>query len=60
MNRQSRGDWESDGARDMATRAAEETSRILDSHIPQRLDDNILTTLAEIKKRGEKEILSQS
>ena len=60
MNRQSRGDWESNGARDMATISAEETTRILGSHEPQRLDGRIIDTLADIRIRGEKELLSRS
>lgn len=58
MNRQSRGDWENDGSKDMAAIAAEETRRILDNHEPQSIDDKIAGELDEIRKRGEKEIVS--
>lgn len=58
MNRQNRGDWESDGSKDMAARITEETIRILKHHEPQGLDDKILGELDEIRKRGERELVS--
>ena len=56
MNRQNRSDWEKDGSKDLAARATEATIQILDNHVPQHLDDNIIGKLEIFGKRGEVEL----
>ena len=48
--------WQETGAKDTAIRVREEIQRILETHRPPALGDKTLASLAEIKKRGEKEL----
>ena len=56
FTRQAYTRWQENGAKDTATRVREEIVRITETHQPAPLGDKTLAQLAEIKKRGEKEL----
>ncbi|MCK5428485.1 MAG: trimethylamine methyltransferase family protein, partial [Anaerolineales bacterium] len=50
--------WKAKGAQDITQRAKEEARRILKTHQPPPLSDEVKKTLREIVQREEKERLS--
>ena len=51
--------WKEEGSKDVEARAREEIRRILDTHKPESLPENVLTELERIKTKGEKELTSK-
>ncbi len=51
--------WKEEGSKDVEARAREEIRRIIDTHKPESLPENVLTELERIKTRGEKELTSR-
>ena len=56
MVRSAYDEWHSQGAKDMADRIQEKLEDIVKNHQAPALSDKILAALAEIKKKGEKEL----
>ena len=56
MVRSAYDEWHNQGAKDMATRIQEKLEDIVKNHRAPALSDKTLTTLREIKKKGEKEL----
>ena len=54
IDRQTRGAWEAKGGKDMTQRAKEEVRRILDTHHPEPLSDDVKKTLREIVDSAKK------
>lgn len=54
INRDTRGVWEAKGGKDMTQRAREEVRRILETHQPEPLSDDVKKTLQEIVKSAAK------
>ena len=54
IDRQTRGAWEAKGGKDMTQRAKEEVRRILDTHQPEPLSDDVKKTLREIVDSAKK------
>ena len=58
IDRATRNTWKAKGAQDITERAREEARRILKTHYPPPLSDEVKKTLREIIEREEKERLS--
>jgi trimethylamine--corrinoid protein Co-methyltransferase len=56
MDRRMRQAWESDGAKDIATRANEVAKAILKTHIPEPLPEDASKKIREIIIEAEKEL----
>jgi trimethylamine---corrinoid protein Co-methyltransferase len=56
MDRRMREAWESDGAKDIATRANEAAKAILKTHIPEPLTEDVSKKIREIILEAEKEL----
>jgi len=56
MDRRMREAWESDGEKDIATRANEAAKEILKTHIPEPLPENASKKIREIILEAEKEL----
>ncbi len=54
IDRQTRGGWESKGGKDLTQKAREEAKRIITTHQPTPLSDNVKKTLREIVKSAKK------
>ena len=54
IDRQTRGAWEAKGGKDMTQRAKDEVRRILDTHHPEPLSDDVKKTLREIVDSAKK------
>jgi trimethylamine--corrinoid protein Co-methyltransferase len=57
IDRKTRGAWEAKGGTDMHQRAREEASRILNTHQPEPLSDDVKKTLREIVETARKELV---
>jgi trimethylamine--corrinoid protein Co-methyltransferase len=57
MTRAAREDWQSQGAKDMATRIHEKLRDIVESHQAPSLPDKTLAALNAVKHKGEKELI---
>ena len=57
MDRNTRGTWEAKGGKDLTQVAREEVRRILKTHQPEPLSDDVKKTLREIVKSAERELL---
>ena len=55
IDRQTRGAWEAAGGKDLTHRAREEARRIIKTHQPKPLSDNVKKTLREIVESARKE-----
>jgi len=58
MDRTTRGTWEEAGSKDLNQRAREETSRILKTHKPTPLPEEVQKELRGIVAAAEKEVAS--
>jgi trimethylamine--corrinoid protein Co-methyltransferase len=54
IDRQTRGAWEAKGGKDLTQRAKEEARRIIDTHQPDPLSDDVKKTLREIVDSAKK------
>jgi trimethylamine--corrinoid protein Co-methyltransferase len=54
IDRHTRGAWESKGGKDLTQKAKEEAKRIIDTHQPDPLSDDIKKTLREIVDSAKK------
>ena len=59
MVRSAYDEWHNQGAKDMATRIQEKLEDIVKNHKAPPLPDKILASLAEIKNKGEKELVGK-
>ena len=57
MDRNTRGTWEAKGSKDLTQVAREEARRILKTHQPEPLSDDVKKTLREIVESAERELL---
>ena len=57
MTRSASEEWQSQGAKDMATRIQEKLEDIVKNHEAPSLPDNTLTALKTIRQKGEKELV---
>jgi len=57
LDRNTRGTWEAKGGKDLTQVAREEVRRILKTHQPEPLSDDVKKTLREIVKSAERELL---
>jgi trimethylamine:corrinoid methyltransferase-like protein len=57
MVRSAYDEWQNQGAKDMAARIQEKLADIIKNHHAPALPDKTLAALAEIKKKGEKELV---
>ncbi len=57
MDRNTRGTWEAKGGKDLTQVAKEEVRRILKTHQPEPLSDDVKKTLREIVESAERELL---
>jgi len=55
MDRNSRGTWQAKGGKDLTQRAREEARRIITTHQPMPLSDDVKKTLREIVEAARKE-----
>ena len=55
IDRQTRGAWQAKGGKDLTQRAREEARRILKTHQPMPLSDDVKKTLREIVEAARKE-----
>jgi len=55
MDRNSRGTWQAKGGKDLTQRAREEARRIIKTHQPMPLSDDVKKTLREIVEAARKE-----
>jgi len=55
IDRQTRGAWQAKGGKDLTQRAREEARRILKTHQPEPLSDDVKKTLREIVEAARKE-----
>ena len=60
VERRSYETWEADGAKDYGERAAERVKKILESHKPQKLSDEIIEALDVIVKEAEEQVQSEN
>ena len=58
IDRNTRGGWEAKGGKDLTRRAREEVHRILKTHQPDSLSDDVKRTIREIVESAEKELVS--
>jgi len=58
LARQPRDEWEMAGSQDMAQRVQAKTQAIATDHQPKPLPEAILTTLDQLKRQGEKELIA--
>ena len=58
IDRSPRETWESKGSTDLTQRAREEARRILKTHRPEPLSDDVKKEIREIVQRAEKEVAS--
>jgi len=56
IDRRMREEWEASGSKDIHERASEEARRILETHKPEPLPDDVLATLRSIVVEAEKEL----
>ncbi len=56
LTRQHREIWQAEGAKDMAQRVGERVRELVDSHQVAPLPDKTVAALADLKRRGEKEL----
>jgi trimethylamine--corrinoid protein Co-methyltransferase len=54
IDRQTRGAWEAKGGKDLTQKAKEEARRIIDTHQPDPLSDDVKKTLKEIVDSAKK------
>jgi len=59
MDRTMLGTWQANGSKDLIQRGKEETQRILSTHEPTPLSDDVQKELREIVKAAEKEVASK-
>ncbi len=57
IDRTTRGTWEAKGGKDLTQRAREEARRILKTHQPEPLSDDVKKTLREIVEGARKELV---
>jgi len=57
IDRTTRGTWEAKGSKDLTQRAREEARRIIKTHQPEPLSDDVKKTLREIVESAEKELV---
>ena len=57
LDRNTRGTWEAKGGKDLAELAREEARRIIRTHQPEPLSDDVKKALREIVKSAERELL---
>ncbi len=60
IDRATRGAWEAKGGRDLTQSAREEARRIITTHQPEPLSDNVKKTLRDIVKTARKALVSTS
>jgi trimethylamine--corrinoid protein Co-methyltransferase len=58
IDRTTRGTWEAKGSKDLTQRAREEARRIIKTHQPEPLSDDVKKTLREIVASAEKELVT--
>ncbi len=58
IDRQTRGAWQAKGGKDLTQSAQEEARRILKTHQPEPLSDDVKKTLREIVESAEKELVA--
>jgi trimethylamine--corrinoid protein Co-methyltransferase len=56
LTRQHYDVWRAEGAKDMAQRVHEKVRNVVENHEPTPLSDKTVAALAELKKKGEKEL----
>ena len=56
IDRRMREDWQASGSTDIHARASEEARRILETHRPDPLPDDVLGTIRSIVEEAEKEL----
>ncbi len=56
IDRRMREEWEASGSTDIYARASEEARRILETHKPDPLPDDVLATMRAIVEEAEKEL----
>jgi trimethylamine:corrinoid methyltransferase-like protein len=56
LTRQHREIWQSQGAKDMAQRVGDRARELADSHQVTPLPEETVAALADLKRRGEKEL----
>lgn len=57
IDRTTRGTWEAKGSKDLTQRAREEARRIIKTHQPEPLSDDVKKTLREIVDSARKELV---
>ena len=60
IDRTTRGTWETKGGKDLTQKAREEARRIIKTHKPEPLSDDVKKTLREIVESVEKELAPAS
>jgi trimethylamine:corrinoid methyltransferase-like protein len=60
IDRNTRGTWEAKGGLDLTQKAREEVRRVLKTHQPDPLPDDVKKTLGEIVESARKELLPSS
>ena len=60
IDRNTRGTWEAKGGKDLTRLAREEARRILKTHQPEPLSNDVKKTLREIVESAEKELVAAS
>ena len=58
LTREHRHVWQQSGAKDMAQRVQEKVRAIVESHKPKALPDETVVALADLRRRGEAELVS--
>jgi trimethylamine--corrinoid protein Co-methyltransferase len=56
IDRRTREEWEASGSTDISERASEEARRILETHKPDPLPDDVLATIRSIVEEAEEEL----
>jgi trimethylamine--corrinoid protein Co-methyltransferase len=56
IDRRMREEWEASGSTDISERASEEARRILETHKPDPLPDDVLATIRSIVEEAEEEL----
>jgi trimethylamine--corrinoid protein Co-methyltransferase len=56
IDRRTREEWEASGSTDISERASEEARRILETHKPDPLPDDVLATIRSIVEEAEREL----
>jgi trimethylamine--corrinoid protein Co-methyltransferase len=59
LTREHRHVWQQSGAKDMAQRVQEKVRKIVESHKPRALPDKTVAALADLRRRGEAELIKQ-